>query len=174
MTKDVFEDVRDKALSELTDEQKDLAYELWLRTNLGSMTAYHQQHYSSLLKVIDRLREHQTPEWFDEPFPLLQALTGLVAPTPRELGEVLAERFNRKIDALKEEVGNFGLTEEEALTNIRDFASPQSETYGYVDMDPRTRRPSISRSGTITLDGEFDARTLRAILWFMTHEKSDG
>jgi hypothetical protein len=90
-----------------------------------------------------------------------------------EMGDT--DGWNARGDALKEEVSNFGLTEEEALTHIRYFASPQSETYGgYLDMHPNTRRPYISRSGTITLDGEFDARTLRAILWFMTHEKSDG
>lgn len=55
-----FDAVRDKALSDLTPEQRDDAYELWLRTNLGWMTAYNQPHYAFLLKRLDEVREQLT------------------------------------------------------------------------------------------------------------------
>jgi hypothetical protein len=176
MTKDVFDDVRDRALGELTPEQQNRAYELWLRENLGAMTEYHREHYARLLAVIDLLRSNQPPEWFDAPFaaPDLASM-GLTAPTPREFGEALAQRYKHKIQKLEAEAKSYGHTEESAAAAIRDFVSPPDCLYGgYVDMNLLTYEPEFSASGTITLNGEFDGKTLRAVLWFMENRKPEG
>ena len=176
MTKDVFEDVRDRALGELTPEQQNRAYEVRLRENLGPMAEYHREHYAHLLAVIDLLRSKQPPEWFDEAFPAQELMAmGMKAPTPREFGGSLAELYKLKIQKLEAEAKSYGHTEESALAAIHDFVSPPDYLYGgYVDRNPLTNAPYVSDAGTITLDGEFDAPTLRAVLWFMENRKPEG
>ena len=64
---DPYAAVRDKRLSELTPEQRDLAHELWLRNNY----AYFPRHYwdrddalfPAVMRVIDRLRQHPDHEF---------------------------------------------------------------------------------------------------------------
>lgn len=53
---DHFADIRDKRMSELNDEQKDRAYELWLRKEMGHRWPL-RDVCEALLRVIDRLRE---------------------------------------------------------------------------------------------------------------------
>jgi hypothetical protein len=52
---DPFADVRFKTIGQLTDEQKDRAYELWLREQIGHNWPL-RDVCESLLRVIDRLR----------------------------------------------------------------------------------------------------------------------
>ena len=92
---DPFADVRGKTIGELTAEQKDLATELWLRTQIGPSETYWHPHLQALFRVIDRLRAdpHQA-EWVAvaeaagvvgrsgpdvDPGPLCQALDRLSA-----------------------------------------------------------------------------------------------
>lgn len=53
---DPFADVRDKRMSELTDEQKDRALELWSRQQKGWFSSEQAQRMDALFRVIDRLR----------------------------------------------------------------------------------------------------------------------
>lgn len=57
---DPFADLRNKRLSELNEEQRDRAMELWLRDNAGSFGPYYSDRpdalFPSVFRVIDRLR----------------------------------------------------------------------------------------------------------------------
>lgn len=53
---DAFADVRDKRQSELNDEQKDRALELWAREQKGWLGSEQAQRMDALFRVIDRLR----------------------------------------------------------------------------------------------------------------------
>lgn len=56
MTIDPFADVRNQAMGDLTAEQQDRVWELWLRENTGAMPEYYIDHLQVLFRVIDRLR----------------------------------------------------------------------------------------------------------------------
>ena len=55
---DHFADIRDKRMSELTDEQKDRAYEKWLRDQMGHNWPLNDV-FEAMLRIIDRLRDEQ-------------------------------------------------------------------------------------------------------------------
>lgn len=52
---DPFADLRDKRMGELSDEQKDRAYEMWLRKEMGHRWPL-RDVFEAVLRVIDRLR----------------------------------------------------------------------------------------------------------------------
>lgn len=52
---DPFASVRDKRMNELTDEQKDVAHELWLREQMGPSWPL-RETLEAVLRVVDRLR----------------------------------------------------------------------------------------------------------------------
>lgn len=58
---DPFADIRDKRMSEMTDEQKDRCHELWLRQNMQFFNHHYWSDdralFPSIFRVIDRLRE---------------------------------------------------------------------------------------------------------------------
>jgi hypothetical protein len=56
MNNDPFQDVRDKRIGELNEEQTDRATELWLRTQIGPGERFWYPHLQALFRVIDRLR----------------------------------------------------------------------------------------------------------------------
>lgn len=56
---DPFADVRDKRMSELTDEQRDRATELWAREQRGWFLPEQRERLDALFRVIDRLRLNQ-------------------------------------------------------------------------------------------------------------------
>ena len=57
---DPFADVRGKRMSELTEEQRDRAQELWLRENAWTFGRYYADRedalFPSIFRVINRLR----------------------------------------------------------------------------------------------------------------------
>ena len=67
---DPFADVRDKRMGELSDEQKDRAYEMWLRKEMGGLNVGMRwplgDVFEALLRVIDRLRQ-RTPSMLPIP-----------------------------------------------------------------------------------------------------------
>lgn len=53
---DVFDEIKGKRMSELSEFQTDIAYEMWLRDNIGWFEDYHRVQIEALLRIIDRLR----------------------------------------------------------------------------------------------------------------------
>lgn len=105
--------IRDKRMSDLTQAQQQDAHELWLREQLESMPAYHQEHYLFLLARIDEARRastvdcsHTAAYWQGHDVAIAgvaerwqQALTSPI-PAPGVMSEPL-ESLYRRTEALR-------------------------------------------------------------------------
>jgi hypothetical protein len=160
---DPFIDIRDKRLSELDDEQKDRAAELWLRNNCGWEDQRLHPTLNSIFRVIDRLRDGPIDmvlhcpacglQHIDEPSPYAEA-EGFIGewtnPPHRShlchgCGHIWrpADVPTNGVQA----VDTKGKNDSPVTTPLRPMGTTELQAWGLLEDDPYTDRRNAENNG---------------------------